>query len=70
MEERTVKLLLLGIFFYFLPLSFVGWGEDLHSLFLGFPHQNCDIPQRDFINSKVKSHPEAGFMVGIYKLCF
>lgn len=63
-EERTVMLFLLS-FFFFKFLSFVRWGEDLHSLFLGFPHQNCDIPQRDFINGKVKSHPEAGFMVGI-----
>lgn len=64
-EKRTVKLLLLEYFLLFFTFIFCGMGKDLHSLFLGFPHQSCDIPQRDFINNKVKSHPEAGFMVGI-----
>lgn len=62
-EEKTVRLLLLWVFLFRFVLFFVGCGEDLHSLFLGFPHLNCDIPQRGLGNCKVNPHPEAGFMV-------
>lgn len=60
-EEETMTVLLVWYF----CISFVGCREDLRRLFLGFPHRNCEIPQRDLGNCKVNPHPEAGFMVGI-----